>query len=357
MRRDTAGNPLFVAQLLRHLEETGALVERDGELSLAARDAALGVPESAKELVGARLAALDPGRRAALRTAAVIGRAFGHELLAAVDERPADAVLDALEAGIAAGLVEETAPGRHAFVHALVREAIYEQMGRDAARATAPPRRRGARGVGGRPTPPSSRTTSSPRATGSRGSSTRGQRASAPSASSPTRTRPPTTEHALDALGRRDRARRCELLLALGDARAREGDTPASKRAYREAAELAETLGAARASWRARRSATAAGSSGRSRATIPYARAAARARARRDRRGDDPLRVRLLARLGGGPLRDAPDPRRRRAITTEALEAARRLGDPPTLAYALDGYISAHHSPDSRPPGRAGRPS
>ena len=34
-------------------------------------------------------------------------------------------------------------------------------------------------------------------------------------------------------------------------------------------------------------------------------------------------------------------------MTTEALAAARRLGDPPTLAYAIDGYISAHHSPDN----------
>ena len=71
---------------------------------------------------------------------------------------------------------------------------------------------------------------------------------------------------------------------------------------------------------------------------------------------DSPLRVRLLARLGGGPLRDDHDPTRRRAITAEALDAARRLGDQATLAYALDGYISAHHSPDNTPaPGGAGR--
>jgi hypothetical protein len=63
--------------------------------------------------------------------------------------------------------------------------------------------------------------------------------------------------------------------------------------------------------------------------------------------GDHPLRVRLLSRLGAGPLRDAHDPTRRRTITSDALEAARRLGDPSTLAYALDGYISAHHSPDA----------
>ena len=59
----------------------------------------------------------------------------------------------------------------------------------------------------------------------------------------------------------------------------------------------------------------------------------------------DGLRVRLLARLGGGPLRASVDPARR-ALTSEALAIARRLDDPPTLAYALAGYIAAHHSPD-----------
>ena len=56
MRHDTAGNPLFVGQLLRHLDESGVLVERDGELTLMARER-IGVPESARELVAARLPA------------------------------------------------------------------------------------------------------------------------------------------------------------------------------------------------------------------------------------------------------------------------------------------------------------
>ena len=152
-----------------------------------------------------------------------------------------------------------------------------------------------------------------------------------------------------DALGDADPARRCELLLALGDAHARDGDTPASKVAYREAAELAEELGAARAARPRRRSDTAGGCSGRSRATTRTSSPLLERALAAIGEEDSPLRVRLLARLGGGPLRDDHDPRRRRAITAEALDAARRLGDPSTLAYALDGYISAHHSPDFTP--------
>ena len=61
---------------------------------------------------------------------------------------------------------------------------------------------------------------------------------------------------------------------------------------------------------------------------------------------DSPLRVRLLARLAGGPLRDGRFPPERKAVLSEeALAMARRLDDPSTLAYAIQGYIVAHHAP------------
>ena len=344
MRRDTAGNPLFVAQLLRHLEDTGVLIERDGELSLTARDEGLGVPESAKELVGARLSELGPEVVGTLRTAAVIGRAFEHELVAAVDERPAEAILDAVEAGTMAGLVEETGAGSNAFVHALVREAIYEQMG--ATRRTRLHRRVGQVLEASGDADPAALAhhflAADDRVKGLEYSVASARRALDQLAYEDASAH---YQHALDALGDLDPERRCELLLALGDAQAREGDTPASKVAYREAAELADGLRLAEHLGRA-----ALGYGGRllwevSRDDphlVPLLERALAAIGDED----SPLRVRLLARLGGGPLRDSPDPRRRRAITSEALASARRLADASTLAYALDGYISAHHSPD-----------
>ena len=50
---------------------------------------------------------------------------------------------------------------------------------------------------------------------------------------------------------------------------------------------------------------------------------------------DSVLRVKLLARLAGA-LRDQPSPRPVASISREAVEMARRLHDPATLAYALD---------------------
>jgi tetratricopeptide (TPR) repeat protein len=62
---------------------------------------------------------------------------------------------------------------------------------------------------------------------------------------------------------------------------------------------------------------------------------------------DSKTRVRLLARLAGGPLRDATfPPERKRVLSEEALDMARRIGHPGTLAYALAAYIAANHSPD-----------
>jgi class 3 adenylate cyclase/DNA-binding SARP family transcriptional activator len=343
MRRDTAGNPLFVSQLLRHLEDAGVLVERDGHLSLDARGG-LGVPESAKELVGARLAELDRQIVAALRTAAVIGRAFSHTLVAAVEDRPADAVLDALEVATTAGLVEETDAGSHAFVHALVREAIYEQMGTTRRSGL---HRRVAEELEASGTADPAELAHHFLAARDQVKGLEYSVASARRALDQLAYEDAAGHYgrALEAVGDADSERRCDLLLALGDARAREGDTAASKRTYLEAAELAGRLSAPDRLGRA-----ALGYGGRllwevSRDDphlVPLLEGALAAIGP----GDSQLRVRLLARLGGGPLRDSPDPRRRRTITTEALEAARRLGDPATLAYALDGYISAHHSPD-----------
>ena len=50
-------------------------------------------------------------------------------------------------------------------------------------------------------------------------------------------------------------------------------------------------------------------------------------------------RVKLLARLAGA-LRDQPSPRPVTSISREAVEMARRLGEPGTLAYALDSVYA-----------------
>jgi hypothetical protein len=58
------------------------------------------------------------------------------------------------------------------------------------------------------------------------------------------------------------------------------------------------------------------------------------------------LRVRVMARLAGA-LRDHPSRDRRASLSAQAVGIARRLGDPATLAYALDGHYSALMWPET----------
>ena len=132
---------------------------------------------------------------------------------------------------------------------------------------------------------------------------------------------------------------RCDLLLALGDAEARAGNMPEAKNAFLAAAEIARHRGMPEALAQA-----AVGYGGR----IVWARAGHDLRLvalLRDALAglppsDSPLRVRLLARLAGA-LRDEPSPEARAALGAQAVEMARRLDDPATLAYALDGHHAA----------------
>ncbi len=142
---------------------------------------------------------------------------------------------------------------------------------------------------------------------------------------------------------------RCELLLALGDTQARAGETRAAQRSFVAAADLAEALGLTEHLARA-----ALGYGGRiiwevwrgDTEHVPLLERAIAAIGPQD----SELRVRLLTRLAAGPLRDSSFPAaRRQGLAAQALEMARRVADPATLAYALAGTIAANHSPAFTP--------
>lgn len=102
----TAGNPFFVSELARTLDTWR-------------------IPDSVREAITRRMDALTPRCRHQLRAAAIVGREFSVAVAAAVIGRPVLRCLDPLEEAVRAGLVEPAdAPGRHRFVHALVRDAV-----------------------------------------------------------------------------------------------------------------------------------------------------------------------------------------------------------------------------------------
>lgn len=130
--RETAGNPFFAGELLRHLTETGAIVQADGgQWRLAGTLAELGLPQSVREVIGRRVERLGPAARTTLSAAAVIGRDFDLDLLMRVLGGSQDELLDLLEVGVEASLLIESAgqPGRFTFTHALVVHTLYEDLG------------------------------------------------------------------------------------------------------------------------------------------------------------------------------------------------------------------------------------
>jgi class 3 adenylate cyclase/tetratricopeptide (TPR) repeat protein len=130
--RETDGNPFFVSEVLRDLAETGAIVRApSGRWSARGPGAAIALPDSVRQVVGARVARLGEVATRVLSAAAVIGREFELDLTAGVTGVDEDALMELLEEAHAAALVRELdgAPGRYTFSHALVQHTIYEDLG------------------------------------------------------------------------------------------------------------------------------------------------------------------------------------------------------------------------------------
>lgn len=131
--RETDGNPFYVGELLRHLRESGAIVQgADGRFRLRGTIEELGLPQSVREVVGRRIERLSEEARRALTIAAVIGRDFDVALLAPVVEVGEDALLDSLDEALEASVINEASGGvgRFTFAHALINHTLYDELSR-----------------------------------------------------------------------------------------------------------------------------------------------------------------------------------------------------------------------------------
>ena len=126
---ETDGNPFFVAEVLRHLVETGALRRGDDDRWIVAADlASISIPEGVRDVVGRRLSRLSANANEVLTVAAVQGRDVDVDVLVAVGDAAEPEVLDALDEAVAARLVEDTGFGGFRFAHALVRTTLYDEL-------------------------------------------------------------------------------------------------------------------------------------------------------------------------------------------------------------------------------------
>lgn len=126
----TEGNPFFLAQTLRHLVDTGAIVVgADGQWQTPFDDDTadyreLPMPATVREAVLTRVARLGPADGRVLEAAALAAEPFLPALLApACALSEIEAVL-AIERAVQAGLLREHPQGGYAFAHDLVQQAL-----------------------------------------------------------------------------------------------------------------------------------------------------------------------------------------------------------------------------------------
>lgn len=119
----TGGNPFFVRETVRLLDAEGA-ADRASAAEVLSQ-----VPSGVRDVLRRRISRLPAGAQQILLQAAVIGRDVDVDVLVDVagDE---DAVVEAVEAALLAGLVTEPGPGLLRFDHDLVRDTIYSDASR-----------------------------------------------------------------------------------------------------------------------------------------------------------------------------------------------------------------------------------
>lgn len=130
--KETDGNPFFVSEVLRHLSETGVLYQGEGgQWQTRGSLEALTLPQSVRQVIGARIARLGDAAVKILSVAAVAGREFELPLLVEVAGQSEDDLVDLLAEATEAALVQEATdcPGRYRFAHALIAHTLYQELG------------------------------------------------------------------------------------------------------------------------------------------------------------------------------------------------------------------------------------
>jgi KaiC/GvpD/RAD55 family RecA-like ATPase/tetratricopeptide (TPR) repeat protein len=120
------GNPLFVVEALRMLNECNGVVQDANEWRLSKEE--IGIPAKIKDIILQRLDALSSRQREALDAASVIGEKFDISLLASVlgqDSLETSKILDSIRKNTSLVFFEEE---MCRFDHSRSREAVYGQI-------------------------------------------------------------------------------------------------------------------------------------------------------------------------------------------------------------------------------------
>jgi len=348
---ETEGNALFAVEVARLLASEGRLDRPADKLP---------VPEGVREAIARRLGRLSPECGYVLSLASALGREFDLEALERVSGLERDELFALLEEAIADRLVGELPDGRGGlrFSHVLIRDSVYESQ-------PATRRLQLHREIGdaleslhaGNLDPHLAELAHHYLLAGAPGTDkairyamAAGGRAASQLAFEEAARHYTSALELLERTATADEDAICELLLSLGDVLSRAGDDSRAKQAFRRAAASADGRG--RADQLARAALGEGGRMAWARASTDPALVPLLERALAAVGDEDSSeRVALLARLAAA-RRDDASRDRRLALGKEAVAIAGRIGDPETLAYALEGHWIANEGPGDMLEGR-----
>ena len=327
------GHPLFVAELARLLAATGRLDT---------------IPPGIHAAVAQRVGLLTEECRRVLHLAAVVGRDFTSGVLARAGDATPETIVVLLGEAIAAATVVPVtdAPGRFRFAHALIRDALYDELSPAARMRSHRAVAEALEAIHAAELEPHVAelahhyflATPGDSASVARGYAVRAaERATAELAYEEAARLYEIAVEAHELEPAADPITRGELILGLGAAQASASDQAAARRTYTRAADVARAAGdphqLARAALGYGGHLVALPADDRREVALIEEALGALGDA------DGILRARLLARLACAD--------QRRPSADEAVEMARRLGDPETLTWALTAQIVVAWDPDN----------
>ena len=336
VHRETEGNPLFVGEIVRLLVTDGRLASLDEASS------PLLLPPGVRETIGRRLERLSDDCNRILAIASVIGQEFGLTVLEQVSELSRDQLIKALAEAADARVVTEMPHllGRYRLAHPLIREALYTNLHMT-------DRMRLHRQIGealehlyhdnvetvltelahhffqAAPAGDVEKAVDYAVRAAERSLALLGYEEAVAHYE--------RALQALDLADPTDQSRRCKLLLALGDAQGKSGEAQKARQTFQLAAEIARKLGDPEQLARA--------AVGTGQVWVEFGAPEEGLICLLEEalgemgEADSTLRARLLARLGAAILYS--ECHRAAALTQQAVEIARRVGDSGTLAYAV----------------------
>ena len=127
----TLGNPFFLEECVRSLDEAGTLVGERGAYTLVETVSRIRVPSTVQAVLATRIDRLSPEEKRLLQSAAVIGKDIPYALLAAIAELPEDQLHRQLGRLQVAEFIYETRSFpelEYTFRHALTQDVAYEGL-------------------------------------------------------------------------------------------------------------------------------------------------------------------------------------------------------------------------------------